>query len=237
MSCHWTTPQRGSARIVLRGPPGRLSGCRPTVKLRFHPALCNDSCTLVARRARQLRKSRRSLALVLAIGVLGVFPSTSGAASACPGAGARPTTATAAAAAGATLCLINQIRVAHHLRPLRANPALAEVATSQVRVMVSWDYFADDRPTGQTPLSLIDASRYLTPGVRLTVGQNIAWGSGSFSPPRHVVREWMASPAHRAVILTASYTDAGVAIRPALPRVLRAGSRGSTYAMEFAGRR
>ena len=44
----------------------------------------------------------------------------------------------------------------------------------------------------------------------------------------------MASPTHRAIILSAAYRDAGVGLRPALPRVLRAGSRGATYAMEFA---
>jgi uncharacterized protein YkwD len=102
--------------------------------------------------------------------------------------------------------------------------------------MVTWDYFADVRPTGQTPMSLIATTAYLTPHAQIAVGQNIAWGSAGFSPPRHIVREWMASPPHRAIILTAQYRDAGVAVRPSLPRVVGAGSHGATYAMEFAVR-
>jgi uncharacterized protein YkwD len=154
----------------------------------------------------------------------------------CVGAGLRPTAANSALTAAATLCLVNRIRAAHELPPLHANAALTEVAASQVGAMVSSDYFADIRPTGQTPLSLIDASPYLVAGARLTVGENIAWGTGSFGRPRHIVREWMASPSHRAIILDASYRDAGVAIRPALPRVVGAGRSGATYAMEFCAR-
>jgi len=155
----------------------------------------------------------------------------------CPGAGLRPNAANAAAAAQATLCLINEIRTAHHLRPLQPNPQLGAVATSQVRTMVRWDYFADVRPTGQTPMSLIATTAYRARGAELSVGQNIAWGSGSLSSPSRIVSAWMASPPHRAIILTGEYRDAGVAVKPALPSVLGAGRRGGTYAMEFAVRR
>jgi len=155
----------------------------------------------------------------------------------CAGAGLRPAGADAAAAAHSTLCLVNEIRAAHGLRPLRANAQLAGVARSQVRTMVQWDYFGDVRPTGQTPMSLIATSPYRTPGAELSVGQNIAWGSGVLSSPLHIVGEWMASPAHRAIILTAEFRDAGVAVSAALPGILRAGAHGATYAMEFAVRR
>jgi hypothetical protein len=47
----------------------------------------------------------------------------------------------------------------------------------------------------------------------------------------------MASPPHRAIILTGYYRDAGVAVEPALPGVLRVGRSGATYAMEFGVRR
>jgi len=159
------------------------------------------------------------------------------AAPSCAGSLTRPTSADAAVAAQATLCLINEIRLAHRLQPLEANPHLAAVAASQVRAMVNWDYFADVRPTGQTPLSLIATTGYGPRDAEISVGQNIAWGTGGFSPPLHIVREWMASAPHRAIILTAEFRDAGVAVEPALPRVLGAGSRGATYAMEFAARR
>ncbi len=175
-----------------------------------------------------------ALAVALA---LGAAPAGARAGEACRGEQLRPDAANATAAAAATLCLVNDIRAAHHLRAVHANVPLTEVAVSQVRTMVSWDYFADVRPSGQTPMSLISTTAYRTPHAEISVGQNIAWGSASFSTPRHVVREWMASPPHRAIILTGGYRDTGVAVKAALPGVLRAGSRGGTYAMEFAVRR
>ncbi len=176
-------------------------------------------------------------ATLAVVALLCAAPGGAAGATACPGGGLRPNAASAAAAARTTLCLINQIRIAHRLRPLEPNVSLEGVAASQVRTMVSWDYFADVRPTGQTPMSLIATSPYRVRGAELSVGQNIAWGSGYLSSPGRIVSAWMASPSHRAIILTAEFRDAGVAVKPALPGVLRAGRRGATYAMEFAVRR
>jgi uncharacterized protein YkwD len=147
-----------------------------------------------------------------------------------------PTAGDGAAVDYATLCLVNAVRAAHHLHALRANAQLAQVATSQVATMIRWDYFADVRPTGQTPLSLVGVTRYPAHAAGFAVGQNIAWGTASFASPEHIVAEWMASPPHRAIILTAAYRDAGVAVTPALPGVLRARQGGATYAMEFGVR-
>jgi uncharacterized protein YkwD len=164
-------------------------------------------------------------------------PRASAAAASCANETLLPTVANTAAVDTATLCLVNRIRGAHHLRTLRANRYLLGVASSQVTTMVSWDYFADVRPSGQTPLSLVGVTRYPAHAAGFAVGQNIAWGTGSFSSPSHIVDEWMASPPHRAVILTSEYRDAGVAVKPAVPGVLRAGHAGGTYAMEFGVRK
>jgi uncharacterized protein YkwD len=155
----------------------------------------------------------------------------------CPGANLRPGFRNAAAVDAATLCLIDAIRAAHQLQPLRINGELGAVAASQVRTMVRVDYFADDRPSGQTPLSLIGVTRYPAHSAAIAVGQNIAWGTLADATPAHIVAEWMASRPHRAVILTGEYRDAGVAVVPRLPGVLRVGSSGATYAVEFADRR
>jgi uncharacterized protein YkwD len=159
------------------------------------------------------------------------------AAGACPDTGLRPSGANLEQAERATLCLVNRIRAAHRLRVLRGNPELTEVADSQVSSMVHRDWFADIRPSGQTPLALVGGTSYKAHAAMIAVGQNIAWGTGSMSTPAHIVSEWMASPPHRAIILAAEYRDAGAAITPALPGVLGAGSSGATYAMEFGLRR
>jgi uncharacterized protein YkwD len=110
------------------------------------------------------------------------------------------------------------------------------VAASQVITMVSSDYFSDDRPTGQTPLSLVAITHYPAHAAEFAVGENIAWGTGSFTTPAHIVTEWMASPPHREVMLSAQYRDAGVAVTAAIPAVLDAGHQGATYAIEFGMR-
>jgi uncharacterized protein YkwD len=164
-------------------------------------------------------------------------PRASAAGAPCPNETLLPAAGDENAVDRATLCLVNAIRSAHHLHALRANSSLGKVAQSQVSSMIRWDYFADVRPTGQTPLSLVGVTRYPAHTAGFAVGQNIAWGTGAYASPAHIVAEWMASPPHRAIILTGAYRDAGIAVQPAVPSVLRAGHSGATYAMEFGARR
>jgi uncharacterized protein YkwD len=158
------------------------------------------------------------------------------ASSACAGANLHPTATDLRAVDAATLCLVNAVRVAHGLHAVHANSELGHVAVSQVTTMVRSDYFSDVRPTGQTPLSLVAVTRYPAHAAEFAVGENIAWGTGSFTTPAHIVAEWMASTPHREVMLSGEYRDAGVAVTPAVPAVLQAGQRGATYAIEFGMR-
>jgi uncharacterized protein YkwD len=155
---------------------------------------------------------------------------------ACRGANLYPSATNARIIDAATLCLVNRLRLAHHAGPLRPNRELRQVAASQVTNMVRWDYFADVRPTGQTPLTLVAASRYAAHTVRIAVGQNLAWGTDAYATPAHIVAEWMASPPHREVMLSDEYRDAGVAAMSASPAVVGAGGQGATYAVEFGAR-
>lgn len=154
----------------------------------------------------------------------------------CAAANVHPSAINAAAVDAATLCLVNEVRSAHGLGPVHANRALRKVAASQVSSMVHSDYFADDRPTGQTPLSLVAVTRYPVHAAEFAVGENIAWGTGSSTTPAHIVAEWMASTPHREIMLSTQYRDAGVAVMPAVPAILNASHRGATYAIEFGMR-
>ena len=154
----------------------------------------------------------------------------------CREANVHPSATNIRAADAATLCLVNRMRLAHGLRPLSPNRELDQVAASQVTSMVRWDYFADDRPTGQTPLSLVAATRYRGHAAQVAVGQNIAWGTGRRMTPLRIVAEWMASPPHREIMLDAEFRNVGVAVTPAVPAMLHAGSHGATYALEVGVR-
>jgi len=154
----------------------------------------------------------------------------------CPGADVTPTAENSAAISAATLCLIDRIRAAWHLGPVRANAALRAVAASQVKNMVRWHYFSDVRPSGQTPLSLVARTGYRARASSVSVAQNIAWGTGPYATPAHIVAAWMASPPHRRVILTRRFRDAGTGAVPAVPWRLQRGIQGATYAIEFGAR-
>jgi uncharacterized protein YkwD len=51
------------------------------------------------------------------------------------------------------------------------------------------------------------------PGQRARVrhtGENLAWGKGSFATPSAIVREWLASPTHRANLLRPGFDRIGI---------------------------
>jgi uncharacterized protein YkwD len=155
----------------------------------------------------------------------------------CLGANLYPSAANIPAVDAATLCLVNDVRILYRLRPLHSNRELGHVASSQVTNMVRWNYFADVRPSGQTVLSLVALTGYPLHAIEFAVGQNIGWGTGSYTTPTHIVAEWMASPPHRQIMLSSEYRDAGVAVTPAVPAVLNAARQGATYAIELGVRR
>ncbi|HTB69927.1 MAG TPA: CAP domain-containing protein [Solirubrobacteraceae bacterium] len=157
----------------------------------------------------------------------------------CANAEAPPDGHDSALVDAATLCLMNDIRIADGLSPLRRNGALATIATGQARDMVRGDYFGDQSLSGQSPLARIMASSYplARSRVRLMTAQNIGWGTGPNATPSGIVAAWMQSPAHRAIILTAAYRDVGVGVAPSVPAQFGSGWSGATYAVEFGARR
>ena len=154
----------------------------------------------------------------------------------CRGLNLSPNAGDGAAVDAATLCLVNQERAAYHVRPLRSNRTLAGVAADQLDSMVRWNYFADVRPSGQTPIALVARTSYRGRAARLSVGQSIAWGAGGHATPARIVAAWMASPPHRELILEGEFRDAGVATSPTLPSALGVGGGGAIYAIELGAR-
>ncbi|HEY7953443.1 MAG TPA: CAP domain-containing protein [Solirubrobacteraceae bacterium] len=154
----------------------------------------------------------------------------------CANTGLQPTRSNLAAIDAATFCLIEQIRVAHHLHPLHFNRPLQGVAAGQAHDMVAGDYFGDDSISGLTPMQRILATPYPSHAKRVNSAQNIGWATGPFATPAAMVAAWMNSPPHRAIILTARFRDVGVGVTPAAPSSLAQGLSGATYTLEFGER-
>jgi Cysteine-rich secretory protein family len=155
----------------------------------------------------------------------------------CAGAHLIPTAANLARVRAATLCLIDRQRLIHGLRRLRPDTALADSAEVRAVEMVTRDRFADAGPAGGTLLGRVLAAGYATAAGEIReLGENIAAASRSLATPADAVRMWMRSPAHRAQILDPAFRDTGIGVVAALPRALRLGPSGATYAEDFGAR-
>jgi uncharacterized protein YkwD len=158
---------------------------------------------------------------------------TATAAAACAGSHVRPTRATVDRAAGATVCLINRARARHGLAPLQPTAALERAARAHSRDMVRRSYFAHNSPGGSTPSRRIARAGYLGGARSWAVGETIAWGTGRLASPASIVRAWLRSPGHRAILLDGRYHDLGIGIALGAPG---AGHRGATFTGDFGAR-
>ena len=171
-------------------------------------------------------------ALVAAVVLLLVAVPAASAAVACQAANASAGDASKRALVRATLCVLNAQRARHDLRPLRLNRELSAAAQGHSRAMARRHFFSHTSLSGASFVDRIRTTGYLS-GVRSwSVGENIAYGSGSRSTPRSIGRAWMNSAGHRANILSSSFRAIGIGIALGTP----GGGGGATYTTDF-GRR
>jgi uncharacterized protein YkwD len=83
-----------------------------------------------------------------------------------------------------------------------------------------------------TPAQRINRAGYLGGTSTWTVGETIAWGRGGSASPASIVRSWLQSPPHRAILLDARYHDVGIGIAAGVPK----GGGGATFTGDFGAR-
>ncbi len=113
--------------------------------------------------------------------------------------------------------LTNGERKKEGLPALKRNNRLDISAQAHVVDMQERDFFSHTNPDGLGPSDRIKKTGYLDitienckcSGWRYTIGENIAKGQQT---PEEAVRDWMASPPHRAAILSPDYTEIGIGI-------------------------
>jgi uncharacterized protein YkwD len=147
----------------------------------------------------------------------------------CANAGADPASISLRQAQTATLCLLNDQRRAHGVRALRENDRLDKASVGYARRMASQNIFEHGDFVGR-----IRASSYLSGAGSWRVGENIAWGTGSYGTPAGIVKMWMNSPGHRHNILEPGFRDIGLGIARGVPRAGLSG--GGTYVTDFGAR-
>jgi uncharacterized protein YkwD len=70
-------------------------------------------------------------------------------------------------------------------------------------------YFGHTSPTGSTLTYRVMSSGFVTYG-QWWAGETLAWGCGGYGDPATVVKEWMHSPEHRAILLSPRYHFVGI---------------------------
>jgi uncharacterized protein YkwD len=109
------------------------------------------------------------------------------------------------------LALVNEERAARDLPTLTPHAKLTRAARHHSTEMGERQYFAHDSFSGERWNARIARFGYGPRGCRVwRVGETIFWGSGLCASPVNVVGQWMASPAHRRVMLTRTFRAAGV---------------------------
>jgi uncharacterized protein YkwD len=104
---------------------------------------------------------------------------------------------------------VQDVRRQHGLPSVRYVPGLAAGADARSRDMARRGFFAHTNSSG-APFWIVIRRFYPAEGWRSwKIGENLLWTA----PPldaREIVRRWLASPTHRAVLLKANWRDVGV---------------------------
>jgi uncharacterized protein YkwD len=103
---------------------------------------------------------------------------------------------------------VNAARVAHGLAPLQYEPQLTELAREHSRRMHEKGFFDHTDPEHGTV-----ARRAKAAGVSYRgIGENLAFSENAPDPAATVIEGWLQSPDHRANILDARFTEAGLGV-------------------------
>jgi uncharacterized protein YkwD len=105
---------------------------------------------------------------------------------------------------GSVLERINGARKASGLRILRVSSGLRKAATAHARWLTRTGSFTHTAPNGASPTKRI--RRYYRGKL---VGETLLWGSPTVDAEQ-ALRQWLASPAHRNVLLDRRFREIGV---------------------------
>jgi uncharacterized protein YkwD len=135
----------------------------------------------------------------------------------------------------AVLCLHNRVRAGHGLPLLKGSAKLRRAAVGHSDDMVAEGFFAHESPSGTDMAERILSTGYAA-GQGWSLGENIAWGTGSLATAAEIQHAWMESPGHRANILRRQFREIGIGIAVGAP-VDAGGMQGATYTADFGVRR
>ncbi|HET7272117.1 MAG TPA: CAP domain-containing protein [Rubrobacter sp.] len=113
-----------------------------------------------------------------------------------------------------TFALHNEIRRKHHLPTFCVHPTLEKAARDHSQDMIRRDYFSHNtKGRNETAEKRIKRFGYTPQGYSFyMIGENIAYGSGSYGEPDSIMNSWMKSDEHRHNILNGKYREIGIGV-------------------------
>jgi uncharacterized protein YkwD len=128
-------------------------------------------------------------------------------------------------------CFTNYARTQSGLKPLQLNATLSAAGDAKLAADVSCAVFSHE-PCGK-PFDSVFAA-YLQGATSYQIGENIAWGTGSYGTPRQIMDAWLHSSGHRENILTAAFTELGIGYLS--NQAFQGASGASLWSQEFGTR-
>jgi uncharacterized protein YkwD len=104
-------------------------------------------------------------------------------------------------------CLTNYARTQSGLAPLRPSSVLNDAGQAKLAADLSCAEFSHT-PCGR-PFTDVFAA-YVGGATSYALGENIAWGTGTYGTPREAMNGWLHSSGHRENILRAGYRELGI---------------------------
>jgi uncharacterized protein YkwD len=144
-----------------------------------------------------------------AISGLGVAPAN---AARCKHTHARPQKVSPRKAHRAVICLVNRKRRGHGIRPVDGRRPLSRSGRRHSRYMRHHRCFAHQCRGEAGLVRRVKKTSYLPCNCYWGLGETIARGERRKGTPKQIVRAWLHSPPHRAVLLDGRLDDIGVGV-------------------------
>jgi uncharacterized protein YkwD len=155
-------------------------------------------------------------------------------AASCPHAGDLATALSLQDARAALLCAIDNERTPRGLAAVAQSQQLAQAAQGHAADMVTRHFFAHVTPGGSTLGDRVAATGYIRGRRDWELGEAIAWAQQPLDTAASLVRAWLASPPHRAILLDRRFREVGIGIAPGLTD--GSGGAGATAVLDFGFR-
>jgi uncharacterized protein YkwD len=131
--------------------------------------------------------------------------------------------------------LHNKARTERGLAALCVHPVLTRAARAHSQEMLDKDYASHNSFNGGTVKQRLKRFGYTFDRYSYyAIGENIAWGCGSYGAPDRIFEWWMSSSNHRSNVLGTKFREVGIGARTG---TFKGCNHATMYTVDFGARR